>query len=418
MSMAQVQRAAAHATREIAAGTNMQEVLAEMRRRHTDWEPSDLGALQDLVYGVQRFSGSLKFFLSRLVNRRISNADLEALLLVALYQLHYAQTAPYAVVNEAVRSATRIDRKLGGFANAVLRRFLKEQNALEQAAQQDEVARYNFPKWWIGYLKKHYPQDWQNILISAAQHPPLTLRVNRRHTNAEGYLKQLADAGLQGECLDDYAVLLRQAVGVNRLPGFADGIVSVQDWGAQRAAALLNPQNGERVLDACAAPGGKTGHLLEWADCHVDALDISEERLEKVRSNLIRLKLQAASLRCADAGVLTSWYDGVPYDAVLADVPCTASGVVKRNPDIKWLRRPSDGAGTAAQQAALLDALWQTVKRGGRMLLATCSIFVEENALQLNQFLQRHHDAECTESHILLPNEYQDGFFYALIRKN
>lgn len=418
MSMAQVQRLAARITREIAGGKNLQDVLAQAHSRYADWDAADQGALRDLVYGVQRFSGSLRWMLSQLANRRISHADLETLLLVALYQLSHTQAAPYAVVNEAVRSAVRIDKKLGGFANAVLRRFLKERETLNRAVCQNEVAYYNFPEWWLGYLKTHYPQQWQEVAASAAMHPPLTVRVNRRHTDAAGYLKSLRDNGLDGEALDDYTAMVHQAVHVNRLPGFADGVVSVQDWGAQRAAALLNPQCGERVLDACAAPGGKTGHLLEWADCAVDALDISAERLQRVGSNLKRLKLQAASLRCADAGSLTSWYDGNPYDAVLADLPCTASGVVKRNPDIKWLRRPEDGANTAAQQAVLLDALWQTVKRGGRMLLATCSVFAEENTHQLNHFLQRHHDAECTESHILLPNAQRDGFFYALIRKH
>lgn len=191
----------------------------------------------------------------------------------------------------------------------------------------------------------------------------------------------------------------------------------MQDFGAQRAAYLLNPKDGERILDACAAPGGKTGHILELADCHVAALDIDEGRLNRVKSNLDRLGFQNASLACADAQDLAAWYDGKAFDAVLADVPCTASGVARRNPDVKWLRRPTDAVKTARQQEALLDALWQTLTKNGRMLLATCSVFVEENDGQLQKFLNRHADAELIESHVLLPNKHQDGFYYALIKK-
>ena len=245
----------------------------------------------------------------------------------------------------------------------------------------------------------------------------MTLRVNRRHGNAESYLEKLVAEGVAAKALDEYAVTLEEAVPVNRLPGFSDGIVSVQDFGAQQAAYLLNPKDGERILDACAAPGGKTGHILELADCRVTALDIDAGRLKRVEDNIARLGFQTASTACADAQDLPAWYDGKPFDAVLADVPCTASGVARRNPDVKWLRRPTDGMKTARQQEALLDALWQVLKSGGRMLIATCSMFVEENDGQLQKFLNRHADAELIESRVLLPNKHQDGFYYALIQK-
>ena len=216
--------------------------------------------------------------------------------------------------------------------------------------------------------------------------------------------------------MDEYAIRITEPIPVNQLPKFTEGVVSVQDFGAQQAAYLLNPQAGERVLDACAAPGGKTGHILELADCDVVALDIDNKRLARVKGNLSRLNFQA-TLHCAPAENVHEWWDGQPFDAILADVPCTASGTMKRNPDIKWLRRPTDALKTAKQQEAMLDELWGTLKVGGRMLLATCSIFAEENSLQCQKFNKRHNDAILQEEKMLLPNEKQDGFYYALFVK-
>ena len=209
---------------------------------------------------------------------------------------------------------------------------------------------------------------------------------------------------------------LKQATSVVNLPQFSEGVVSVQDWGAQQAALLLNPQAGERVLDACAAPGGKTGHILELADVDLLALDVDAKRLRRVAENVERLGLPAR-LQAADASKLDGWYDGVQFDAVLADVPCTASGVVKRHPDIKWLRRKTDAQSVALQQHQMLDVLWSTVKVGGRMLLATCSVFPEENQQQLQAMLSRHANARLRLEEQLLPNDAQDGFYYALIDK-
>ena len=301
-------------------------------------------------------------------------------------------------------------------ANALLRRFLREQEKLQAAARRDDTAKYNLPAWLLAYLQNRYPKHWHNIATAFQSHPPLTLRVNRRHSDAESYLTTLQAAGLDGKILGSHSIRLDQAVPVAKLPGFAEGVVSVQDFGAQQAALILDVQNGERVLDACAAPGGKSGHILESADCELTAIDIDPQRLQRVKDNLDRLGFKA-ELHCAPAQDLAAWYDGRPFDAVLADIPCTASGTVKRNPDIKWLRRPADGVKTARQQAALLDALWQTVKPGGRMLLATCSLFEEENQEQCRRFLSRHPDAESVTEQLLLPNDKQDGFYYALIRK-
>lgn len=418
MSMALAQKLAADSIAAVAQGQNLQDVLAAIRAANPDLSAQENGALQDIAYGTLRYLGSLKFMLGKMLNKPIDNPQLESLLLAALYQLHYTRNAPHAVVNEAVESIAKVGRgRYRSFANAVLRRFLRERDKLAAACKYDDTARYNLPPWWVAYLQNHYPKYWHNIAAALQSHPPMTLRVNRRHGNAEDYLRKLAAEGIEAKALDDYAVTLAEALPVSRLPGFSDGLVSVQDFGAQKAAYLLSPKEGERILDACAAPGGKTGHLLERADCHVTALDIDAGRLARVRSNLDRLGFQTASLHCADAQDLAAWYDGRQFDAVLADVPCTASGVARRNPDIKWLRRPADALKTARQQEALLDALWQTLTKNGRMLLATCSIFVEENDQQLQKFLNRHDDARLLETHVLLPNKHQDGFYYALIQK-
>jgi ribosomal RNA small subunit methyltransferase B len=418
MSLSQVQTLAAQTLAAVASGKNLSDELAYIIAHTPELTAQDKGMLQDIAYGCQRHLGSLKFMLGKMLNKPIDNEALQSYLLVALYQLNHTQNAPHAVVNEAVNHIAQIGHgQYRSFANAILRRFLREKEGLNKACRYDDVAKHNLPIWLQKTLQNQHPKHWHNIATAFLAHPPLTLRVNRRHANAEQYLALLHEAGLNGKILDDYAIRLAQAVPVAQLPRFAEGCVSVQDWGAQQAAYLLNPQHGERVLDACAAPGGKTGHILELADCDVTALDIAPQRLQRVQDNLARLHFQAA-LHCADAQNLSDWYNGEPFDAILADIPCTASGTIKRNPDIKWLRRPGDAYKTARQQEPLLDALWTTLKSGGRMLLATCSVFEEENQQQCHRFLNRHADAQLRTEKILIPSEKQDGFYYALIEKH
>lgn len=417
MSLSSVQTLAAQTVQSVSEGRNLSDVLADIRREHPGLTAQERGALQDLAFGVQRFSGSLNAVLDSMLNKPLQRSDIRSLMLVALYQLAYSRNAEYAVVNEAVRAASRIGKgQYKSLCNALLRRFLREREALLRAAAGNEVGKYNLPAWWLQRLRADYPKHWHNIAAAFNRHPPMTLRVNRRRMDAEGYLNVLREHGMDGTVLGSHALMLAEAVPVDALPLFAEGMVSVQDWGAQQAAEWLDVHDGERVLDACAAPGGKSGHLLEWADCRLTALDIDAYRLQRVRDNLQRLGLQAHT-EAADAAAWASCYDGPPFDAVLADVPCTASGVVRRHPDIKWLRRPQDAAKTAAQQTLLLDRLWQLVKPGGRMLLATCSLFHEENDGQLQHFLQGHADAVCRRSETLLPNDRQDGFYYALLDK-
>lgn len=416
MSMAQAQRLAVLSVVEVASGRNLTDVLNTIGQQHPQLSAAEKGALQDMAYGCQRQRGLLHTLLSIMLKGK-TEPTIHSLLMVALFQLISTRNAEHAVVNEAVNHAARVaSGRYKNLTNAVLRRFLREKDTLLAQAAKKPLAKHNLPDWWVGYLRQHYPHEWHNIVHTFNQHPPLTLRINRRHGDADAYLTELAQTNLYAEKLDDASVRLLQPMPVHLIPGFAQGRVSVQDWGAQQAAYLLDPKPGERILDACAAPGGKTGHLLELADCALTAIDVDAQRLSRVRDNLQRLQLNA-HLHVADAQQLNTWYDGEPFDAILADVPCTASGVVRRHPDIKWLRQPDDGVRTASQQVALLDALWHTLKPGGRLLLATCSLFIEENQQQCAALLTRHADAHCRQEHVLLPNRKHDGFYYALIDK-
>ncbi len=381
--------------------------------------PAGRGPVLDMAYGTLRYKGTLEAVLSRLLKKPPDDKYVHALLLAALYLLAYTREAPYAVVDNAVKAAPH---HLKGLVNAVLRNFSRQREDLLEAAKQTQAGRTNFPDWWVEKLKLAHPGQWESVLSASQLHPPMTLRVNCRKGTVAAYLAGLAVAGMVARQSGEDALTLEKPVAVDRLPGFADGRVSVQDAGAQWAARILDVRDGMRVLDACAAPGGKTGHILERADCALLALDADAARLERVRQNLARLGLNA-ELRVGDAGLPQDWWNGRPFERILADVPCSASGVVRRNPDIKWLRRPADIAKFARQQAAILDALWQTLAPGGKLLYATCSIFPEENAQQIESFLARQADASLLAlppelgNGQLLPDDDHDGFYYALLQR-
>jgi 16S rRNA (cytosine967-C5)-methyltransferase len=417
--MRKLQKQAAGVLEAVFDGAALHQVLPhELQRLNT---PGERGALQDIVYGSLRQFGRLEAWLAALLERPLTDPQLGWLLRVALYQLAYTRAPAHAVVHNAVTAAGQGWRR--GLANAVLRNFQRRRAELEELANAQPSARWSHPDWWIARLQAEYPRHWQGILEASLLHPPFTLRVNRRHGDVASYLRRLNDAGLPAQQSGPDAVTLDKAVPVHSLPGFDEGHVSVQDAGAQWAARLLDARPGERVLDACAAPGGKTGHMLERADVDLTALDIDAVRLARVRENLDRLGL-GATLVEGDAARPDAWWDGRPFDRILADVPCSASGVVRRNPDIKWLRRPDDIAQFAAQQAVILEALWRLLGPGGTLLYATCSVFHEENEGQVRAFLARHaHDAErCPlpeplSDGSLLPAAEHDGFYYALLRK-
>lgn len=344
--------------------------------------------------------------------------------------------APHTVVDQAVEAA-RNDRRTArqaAFVNACLRRLLREREALLARALQDPVARWNHPHWWIERLRRDHPNHWQAILRANNQPGPMTLRVNRRRAERALVARALQDMGVASQPVDEDGLELARALPVEQLPGFAEGQVSVQDEAAQMAARLLLQDRawagGERVLDACAAPGGKTAHLLERADLDLLALDVDASRCERIRDTLQRLGLMA-EVRCADAALPATWWDGRPFDAILLDAPCTASGIVRRHPDVRWLRRDSDVSALATTQRVLLDALWPLLKPGGRLVYATCSVFRAEGADQASAFLQRHTDARLRPGPGHLwpgragrPEQFNDnepgghdGFFFACFDK-
>ena len=419
------QRLAAQAVAAVLSGSNLTEVLQAQRRAHPDLEPRQRAAIQDIAYSTLRRYGEIEFILTQLLSRPDTEPDVRALLATGIQQLAWGRAAPYAVVDHAVKVASRMNGgRPKGLVNAVLRNFLRRRDELLSAAQADDTARWNHPHWWVAAMRAAYPVQWQQVLHANNTHPPMSLRVNVRQATPEAYLAQLREAGIDGALDGPVGIRLAHPVAVEQLPGFFDGACSVQDIGAQWAAPLLDVQDGMRVLDACCAPGGKTGHLLELADIDLTALDVDAARLERVRSNLDRLSF-SAEVRVGDAAQLATWWDGQPFDRILADVPCSASGVARRHPDIKWLRRPEDFAQFATQQARMLDVLWGCLKPGGKLLYVTCSVFPQENQTQLNQFIARHADARqlalpeaLPADGQLLPNERLDGFFYALLCKD
>ncbi|MDR0735949.1 MAG: 16S rRNA (cytosine(967)-C(5))-methyltransferase RsmB [Zoogloeaceae bacterium] len=368
-------------------------------------------ATREMVYGVLRAHGEGDALLAPLLQNR-PPAQIHALLLCAVYRLADWPDA-HTVVNQAVEAATGMEQgRYKGLVNAVLRNFLRRREALYAGLTAEN--RWKHPDWWVRRLQAAYPDAWQDIVEVGNQPPPMGLRVNVRKTTVADYLGELQAAGMTAKAAGECGVTLAQPVSVERLPGFLEGRVTVQDIGAQRAAFLLCPEPGSRVLDACAAPGGKTAHLLERYDLDLTALDIHPARCRQIRHNLDRLHL-SARIRQGDACRLGVKETGERFDAILADVPCSASGVARRLPDIKWLRRPEDIARFARQQAKMLKSLWQALRPGGKLLYATCSLFPEENGEQIRRFLAQTPDARLTGEEQWRPDAQHDGFYYALI---
>lgn len=404
-------------------GRNLTQVLSETLRKQSDFTAQERGALQDLCYGTLRFYARLAFILDSLLERSVREPSLRCLLLVALYQLQHTKAGQHAIVDQAVRATKNLDPAASGLVNAVLRNFLRKQPSLLEAADQNDESRFAYPQWWIDALKAQYGEQAAAILQAGNQHPPMALRVNVRHTTAAEYQALLLQQDIESHRVEPDALILQHPVAVERLPKFSEGWVSVQDAGAQYAAKLLDVHDGMRVLDVCSAPGGKAAHLLEISDIEMVAADKDEVRLQRVRDNLQRLRLKAQVV-CGDAAKPESWWDGKPFQRILADVPCSASGVVRRHPDIKWLRRPEDIESFATQQSQILEALWPLLAGDGKLLYVTCSIFARENQEVIAIFLARHENANRVELSLpetmdgqLLPNDEHDGFFYALLHK-
>ncbi len=426
--MLEIQRIAALVVAAVHGGSALTAALAAMWARYPQLTAQQRGAITDLSYGTLRFGGQLDAILAQSLNKALRDESVCWLLQVALYQLVYTRAAPHAIVDHAVRCAALLDAPhAGGLVNAILRNFLRNRIALLDRTAQTDVGRYSYPQWWIDKLREQLAEQAGAVLEAGNLRPPFTLRVNRRRSSRDEYLALLGRHEIDAVVSGAHAVTLKRALPVGRLPGFADGLVSVQDAAAQFAAPLLDVRDGMRVLDACAAPGGKTTGLLEVADIALTALDRDAARVTRVHENLARLHLQA-TVRVANAAEPAEWWDGTPFERILADVPCSASGVVRRHPDIKWLRRASDIPQFVSQQQRLLDGLWQTLARGGKLLYTTCSVFHEENSRQIADFLARNLDAvlrplrgaapvEGRLEGLLLPDNEHDGFFYALLEK-
>jgi 16S rRNA (cytosine967-C5)-methyltransferase len=377
---------------------------------------------QELCYGVLRWLPRLQAILKILVKKKFRNKDIdiEVLLLIGLYQHIYLRIPPHAATAATVEVTKLLKKNWAtSLVNAVLRNFQRQQIDIDHLAH---------PEWILEYLKKDWPTQWQDIVKANNTHPPFSLRVNRRVMSRDAYLKYLQEAETIADT--EYGITLSKAVDVQSLPGFAEGWVSVQDGAAQFAAGLLDVPNGARVLDACAAPGGKSAHLLETYDITtLVALDNQAKRVKLLTESLDRLQFKNTKIYCADAAKPESWWDGKAFDRILLDAPCSGSGVIRRHPDIKYLRQKNDIIKLAAQQKRLLEALWPLLKIGGKLLYVTCSIFAEENYLQIQHFLNTHLDAEDSKLAVnwgheqpigrqILPGEsHLDGFYYACLSK-
>jgi len=424
------QRLAAQTLRQVLGGKALTPALAAARAGHE----REHALVQELCYGTLRHLGQLRAVLAQLRERALADANVEALIWVALYQLVHTSAPAATVVDEAVTASLAMQRGAArGLVNAVLRNFLRRRQALLGQARESLEGRFSYPLWWIERIRAQYPSNWEAILEAGNERPPLTLRINRRQITRAAYCVLLGDEGLACSPIGIDGVILDKPQEVRTLPGFSQGLFAVQDYGAQFAAHLLDVRDGMRVLDACAAPGGKTTHICELADVELLALDSDASRLARVEENLKRLQLRATTL-VADAADTQAWWDGRRFDRILADVPCTASGVVRRHPDGKWLRRESDIGQMTAQQRQLLTRLWECLLPGGRLLYVTCSLFNEENAGSVEHFMNRHVDAVHVPSSWpgdtvralggqLLPGgrgaeHNHDGFFYAVLQKS
>ncbi|WDE05358.1 16S rRNA (cytosine(967)-C(5))-methyltransferase RsmB [Thalassomonas viridans] len=407
----------------------------ELPRLQAKVEGKDKGLLQEITYGVLRYLPELEFDVRQLMAKPLTGKQrvCHFLILVGIYQIKYTRIPDHAAVSETVAATGPLkNRHLKGLINGVLRNYQRKQESSDaESENKPDSVRYNHPGWLLKKLQAAYPEQWQVILAANQQKPPMWLRVNKKHHSLEDYQQQLAAAeiGYNEPEIRSGAIPLTSPVDVNRLPGFTDGDVSVQDGAAQQAARLLGSQSGDHVLDCCAAPGGKTCHILEYTQDlgSVTAIDIEESRLVRVRENLERLKLDAKVI-AADAAKPDTWWDNQLFDRILLDAPCSGTGVIRRHPDIKWLRKASDIPTLTVLQQQILKNIWSLLKPGGTLIYATCSILPEENCEQIKQFITENSDAEliplpeAADSpqpgwQILPGDAGMDGFYYAKLMK-
>jgi 16S rRNA (cytosine967-C5)-methyltransferase len=433
--LAEVLALSARVFRAFMAGRSLDRALAEAAIA----DGSRLrAAVQDVSYTAVRRRALSERVIAELAGRPPSD-DVRALLAVALPQLLTERHAAYAVVDQTVTAAraNRATAFAAGFVNALLRNFLRQQSGIVERLNRDDVVNYNAPSWWIDQVRAAEPQQWRTVLAAGSSAPPLVVRVNSARVAVNDYLRQLSTLDVEATQVGEQAVWLHEPRAVAQIPGFADGTVSVQDAGAQLAAPWLDVEAGMRVLDACAAPGGKTGHLAELAALELTAIEADAARARRISDNLARIGRQAQVL-VADARDTSAWWDGSPFDRILLDAPCTGSGVVRRHPDIPWVRRKADVAHLATLQRQFLEALWPLLGVGGRLLYVVCSVFPEEGREQVERMVGRLPGAAVrplpggSPMVLLLPSAsgpmawdtgqpwptLHDGFFYALLEKS
>ena len=416
--------AAACVTEVVAYGRSLTVVLAHLRQSALPENAVRAQAI-DLTYATLRRYSRGDVELSVLLDRPTAEDELRSLLRVALCWLEMHPERAHVGVDQAVDAAATLSAgRYRGFVNAILRRALRERGVLDQAIANDPEADWQYPQWWLERLQTDWPNNWQDIAAGGNRKPPMGLRVNRQAVTVDAYVQQLNEAGIdiQPRLAEDGpdALLLAQPVAAETLPGFAEGLVAVQDIGAQQAARLLDVQPGMRVLDACAAPGGKAAHLLEAAAIDLTAVETDVDRCAALARALDASRFPAdrnVQVVCADAAETAAPWAKRPFDAILLDAPCSGSGVAGRHPDAKWLRRNDDVYAVARTQKRLLKALWPLLKPGGRLLYGTCSVFALENQTQIQNFLSQHPDARLESQTSLLPDARNDGFFYALLTK-
>ncbi|NDU79840.1 MAG: 16S rRNA (cytosine(967)-C(5))-methyltransferase RsmB [Ferrovum sp.] len=425
--MQTIQKQATQVLQEIRAGKHLDQALQFAKRQPEALRLSihQQASIQDIVYGVMRFDQQIQKILGRLLVRSVPTPPLDELLRVAIYQLLWTNVAPHAVVDQAVALVKQwVHQGLGSLVNGVLRQLLRQKTELYVWSQTTFEGKYNHPKWWVEQMQVQYPENWAEILEQNLQHPPMTLRIDLRKNSVLDYQNHLKQINIQSHPVGLGGLILTYPLSVNKLPGFEQGWFSVQDLSAQWAAQLLSPQPGQRVLDACAAPGGKTTHLAEFcSDLDLWAVDIHPVRLIKLQQTLRRTQTQA-HVQQGDLLDLGQWWDGRPFDRILLDAPCSGSGVVRRHPDIKYHRKFEDLPRLSRQQSILLMKAWSMLSVKGRLLYATCSVFAQENKDVIDKFLEKTPEAQriswsepLSKQGQLLPTPEQDGFYYALLEK-
>ena len=411
---------------QVLMGKNLDKSFKLILKKYNN-EIENIPQIKDMVYGAIRDLGKSYFYINKLVKNKIENRCLESLLHVVFFQINNSRSNDFTLVNQAVDAAKRIDHKKSSFINAVLRNFLRNKNNLQKQLKNNESAMYSYPNWWIEKVKEQYPKNWKMILDIGNQHPPQALRINLRKIGVKEYSRLLNENDIDYKLVGGECLIINKPMEVSKIPGFLDGKISIQDFGAQLAAHIIDLKKNQRVLDACSAPGGKACHMLELNLIQLLAIESDKQRTIKIHENIERLGLEAKIIN-EKLSQKNDWWDKKLFDRILLDVPCSASGIVRRHVDIKWLRRQSDFKKFGDNQLNLLRAAWPMLKNNGKLLYVTCSIFEEENKDIIEKFKQESSDAVELKidfpeniayiNNQIIPSDNHDGLYYALIKKN